>query len=77
MTVSDVAKALRGDEEALRRFPPAYAAILLRTRERLKTLSAELAPQLSEIHDPAEAERLITVALEAAMIELTPSEIAN
>ena len=77
MTLSDMAKALRGDDEALKRFPPEYAGVLLRTRHRLKTLSAELAPQLSEIHDPIEAKRLISIALEAAMIELTPTEKAN
>src|SRR5215217_4226769 len=77
MTLSDMAKALRGDETALRRFPPEYAAILLRTRDRLQAVGAELAPQLSQIEDRAEAERLISIALEQAMIELMPTDVAE
>jgi hypothetical protein len=43
-------------------FPAEYAAILLRTRDRLKTVCTELAPQLAEVEDSAEAERLMTIA---------------
>jgi hypothetical protein len=32
---------------------------------------------LAEVENPAEAERLMTIALEAAMIELTPSDVAH
>jgi hypothetical protein len=77
MILSLVAKALRGDDEALKRFPPKYGAILLRTRHRLKAVPAELAPKLSEIDDPAEALRLLHIAFEEAMIELTPTDIAH
>lgn len=72
-TASTIARALKGDDRALAEIEPAHhRPAILRTRERLQNVGAKVAAEAAG-KTQAEVERLLTVEIHKALIELDPA----